>query len=80
MVAKLPHGGHSIGTEVVTPFFVPLEVAMITALLGAFPYIRYQVWAFIAPGLYAPEKRIILPLVLASVILFGCGMAFAIWS
>jgi sec-independent protein translocase protein TatC len=62
---------------VVTPFFVPVKVAMMAALLGALPYILYQMWSFIAPGLYAHEKKIVLPLVLASSILFVCGMAFA---
>ncbi|TCJ18511.1 twin-arginine translocase subunit TatC [Parasulfuritortus cantonensis] len=77
MLAKLPQGGQMIATEVVTPFFVPVKVAMMTAFLGALPVILYQIWAFIAPGLYAHEKRFILPLVVSSVILFGCGMAFA---
>jgi sec-independent protein translocase protein TatC len=77
MLSKLPQGSHMIATEVVTPFFVPLKVAMMTALLGALPYILYQIWAFIAPGLYAHEKKIILPLVVASIVLFACGMAFA---
>jgi sec-independent protein translocase protein TatC len=77
MLLALPHGSHMIATEVVTPFFVPLKVAMMTALLGALPYIMYQVWAFIAPGLYAHEKRVIVPLVVASLVLFACGMAFA---
>lgn len=77
MLSKLPQGSHMIATAVVTPFFVPLKVAMMTALLGALPYILYQAWAFVAPGLYAHEKRVILPLVLSSVILFACGMAFA---
>lgn len=77
MLAALPQGSHMIATEVVTPFFVPLKVAMMAALLGALPYILYQLWAFIAPGLYAHEKKIILPLVLSSMILFACGMAFA---
>lgn len=77
MLAALPQGSHMIATEVVTPFFVPVKVAMMTAFLGALPYILYQVWAFIAPGLYAHEKKVILPLVLASMILFCGGMAFA---
>lgn len=77
LLAKMPQGSHMIATEVVTPFFVPLKVAMLTAFLGALPYILYQLWAFIAPGLYAHEKRVILPLVLASVVLFASGMAFA---
>lgn len=77
MLAKLPQGGQMIATEVVTPFFVPVKVAMMTAFLGALPYILYQVWAFIAPGLYAHEKKLIVPLVASSVVLFACGMAFA---
>lgn len=77
LLAKLPQGGQMIATEVVTPFFVPVKVAMMTAFLGALPYILYQVWAFVAPGLYAHEKKIIMPLVVASVFLFACGMSFA---
>lgn len=77
MLASLPQGGQMIATEVVTPFFVPVKVAMMTAFLLALPYIMYQAWAFIAPGLYAHEKRIILPLSVVSVLLFILGMAFA---
>lgn len=77
LLAKLPKGGQMIATEVVTPFFVPIKVAMMTAFLGALPYILYQLWSFIAPGLYAHERKFILPLVVASVALFACGMAFA---
>lgn len=77
MLAKLPEGGQMIATEVVTPFFVPIKVAMMTAFLGALPVILYQVWAFIAPGLYVHEKKFIVPLVVASLLLFACGMAFA---
>ena len=77
LLAKLPQGGQMIATEVVTPFFVPIKVAMMAAFLGALPYILYQVWSFIAPGLYSHEKKLILPLVVASVFLFACGMAFA---
>ena len=77
MLAALPKGGQMIATEVVTPFFVPLKVAMMTAFLVTLPYILYQVWAFVAPGLYGHEQKVILPLVGASVILFFCGMAFA---
>ena len=77
LLSKLPQGGQMIATEVVTPFFVPVKVAMMAAFLVALPYILYQVWAFIAPGLYAHERKLVLPLVLASLILFACGMAFA---
>ncbi len=77
LLSKLPAGGQMIATEVVTPFFVPIKVAMMAAFLGALPYILYQIWSFIAPGLYSHERRLILPLVAASVVLFACGMAFA---
>jgi sec-independent protein translocase protein TatC len=77
LLDKLPKGGQMIATEVVTPFFVPIKVAMMTAFLGALPVILYQVWAFIAPGLYSHERRLIIPLVGASLFLFFCGMAFA---
>lgn len=77
MLEKLPSGGQMIATEVVTPFFVPIKVAMMTAFLGALPVILYQVWAFIAPGLYAHERKFIVPMVVASLVLFACGMAFA---
>jgi sec-independent protein translocase protein TatC len=77
MLAKLPKGGQMIATEVVTPFFVPIKVAMMTAFLGALPFILYQIWSFIAPGLYAHEKKFIVPMVVASLILFACGMSFA---
>lgn len=77
LLSKLPEGGQMIATEVVTPFFVPIKVAMMTAFLIAMPYILYQIWAFIAPGLYRHEQKVIMPLVAASVVLFLCGMAFA---
>jgi sec-independent protein translocase protein TatC len=77
MLAALPQGGQMIATEVTTPFFVPIKVTMMTAFLLAMPWVFYQAWAFIAPGLYQHEKRIGVPLVVASVILFLLGMAFA---
>lgn len=77
MLASLPQGGQMIATEVVTPFFVPVKVAMMTAFLLALPYVMYQAWAFVAPGLYAHEKKFILPLSVASVLLFIIGMCFA---
>src|SRR5512135_3462329 len=77
LLAKLPKGGQMIATDVTTPFFVPMKVAMMAAFLIALPYILYQIWRFIAPGLYAHEKRLMLPLIVASTVLFFCGMAFA---
>ena len=66
-----------IATEVTTPFFVPVKVTLMAAFLLAMPWVFYQAWAFVAPGLYQHEKRIGVPLVIASVILFLMGMAFA---
>jgi len=77
MLAKLPQGGQMIATDVTTPFFVPLKVNMMAAFLVSLPYILYQIWRFVAPGLYAHEKRLVLPLIVASTVLFFCGMAFA---
>jgi sec-independent protein translocase protein TatC len=77
LLAKLPQGGQMIATDVVGVFLVPMKVALMVAFLIALPYVLYQVWAFVAPGLYAHEKRLALPLVTASVVLFFVGMAFA---
>jgi len=77
MLASLPQGGQMIATEVTTPFFVPIKVTMMAAFLLAMPWVFYQAWAFVAPGLYQHEKRLGVPLVIASVILFLLGMAFA---
>lgn len=77
LLATLPQGGQMIATDVVGVFLVPMKVAMMVAFLIALPYVLYQVWAFVAPGLYAHEKRLALPLVAASVLLFFVGMAFA---
>ena len=80
MLAKLPQGGQMIATDVTTPFFVPLKVAMMAAFVIALPHILFQLWRFVAPGLYAHEKRLVLPLVVASTLLFLCGMAFAYYA
>ncbi len=77
LLATLPQGGQMIATDVVGVFLVPMKVALLVAFLIALPYVLYQVWAFVAPGLYNHEKRLALPLVAASVILFFVGMAFA---
>jgi len=77
MLKALPQGGQMIATEVTTPFFVPMKVTMMAAIVIALPFILYQFWAFVAPGLYANEKRLVGPLIIASTFLFLCGMAFA---
>ena len=80
LLAKLPKGGQMIATDITTPFFVPLKVALMTSFLIALPYILYQVWRFVSPGLYAHERRMVLPLIAASTALFYCGMAFAYFA
>lgn len=77
LLASLPQGGQMIATDVVGVFLVPMKVVLMVAFLIALPYVLYQIWAFVAPGLYAHEKRLALPLVTASVVLFFIGMAFA---
>jgi len=76
MMNTLPEGTHMIATGVVTPFFVPVKVTLMVSFVLALPIVLYQAWAFIAPGLYAHERRIGLPLVLGSTLLFLLGMAF----
>jgi sec-independent protein translocase protein TatC len=80
LLAKLPQGAQMIATAVTTPFFVPMKVTMLAAFLLALPWILYQCWAFVAPGLYAHEKRMLLPLLVASLILFFIGMTFAYFA
>ena len=76
MMRTLPEGTHMIATGVITPFLVPLKVGLMAAFLLALPYVLYQVWAFIAPGLYTHEKRFALPLVFGSTVLFLSGVAY----
>ncbi len=80
LLATLPSGGQMIATDIVGVFLVPMKVALMLAFLIALPYVLSQVWAFVAPGLYAHEKKLALPLVAVSVLLFYCGMAFAYFA
>lgn len=77
LVDALPEGTHMISTGVVGPFLVPLMMTLFIALCVALPYVLYEIWRFVAPGLYAHEKRLVLPLVASSTLLFYLGMAFA---
>jgi sec-independent protein translocase protein TatC len=77
LLAVLPKGGQMIATDVVGVFLVPVKVAFLVAFVIALPYVLYQAWAFVAPGLYAHERRLVLPLVVASSVLFVVGMSFA---
>jgi sec-independent protein translocase protein TatC len=77
LIEKLPEGTSIIATSVVAPFMTPLKLSLVAALFVAMPYVLYQVWAFVAPGLYRREKRFALPLFVSSVVLFYVGVAFA---
>jgi sec-independent protein translocase protein TatC len=77
ILAALPAGGQMIATDVVGVFLVPIKVAALVGFVIALPYVLYEMWAFVAPGLYAHEKSLVLPLVVASFVLFVIGMAFA---
>lgn len=76
LVAHLPAGSTLIATSVISPFMVPLKVLLMTAFLFALPVVLWQVWAFIAPGLYSNERRLVLPLVVSSTLLFLVGISF----
>ena len=77
LLSALPAGGKMIVTDVTGSFFVPMKVTMLVAFIIALPVVMYQLWAFIAPGLYLHERKLILPLVVSSYTLFIIGMAFA---
>src|SRR5687768_11889222 len=76
MGAHLPKGATLIATNVISPILVPLKIALMAAFMLALPVVLYQVWAFVAPGLYSHEKKLVLPLVVSSTILFIAGVAF----
>jgi sec-independent protein translocase protein TatC len=76
LVKTLPEGAHMIATGVVSPFLVPIKVTVLAAFGVALPWVLYQVWAFVAPGLYKHEKLLVMPLVVASTLLFYTGAAF----
>ncbi|TMH64193.1 MAG: twin-arginine translocase subunit TatC [Betaproteobacteria bacterium] len=77
LLRALPVGSTMIATDVTGTFLVPLKVTLMTAFLIALPYVLYQMWAFVAPGLYHHEKRLAVPVMVSSVFFFGLGMAFA---
>jgi sec-independent protein translocase protein TatC len=76
LMEALPQGTRMIATGVITPFLIPLKVTTLAAFMVALPYVLYQVWAFVAPGLYEHEKKLALPIVVASTVLFLIGVAF----
>jgi sec-independent protein translocase protein TatC len=76
LVASLPKGATLIATNVISPFIVPIKIMFMAAFMIALPVVLYQVWAFVAPGLYSHEKKLIMPLVVSSTLLFFAGVAF----
>ena len=76
LVKHLPEGATLIATNVISPILVPLKITLMAAFMLALPIVLYQVWAFVAPGLYSHEKRMVLPLVISSTVLFVVGVAF----
>ena len=77
LLAKLPQGSNLIATGVMSPFTTPFKLSFFAALLIAMPYVLYQLWAFVAPGLYRNERRFAVPLLVSSILLFYVGIAFA---
>jgi sec-independent protein translocase protein TatC len=80
LLRHLPHGSSMIATEVASPFLIPFKLTLLVAIVLAAPIILYQIWAFVAPGLYVNERRIVLPLLVSSTLLFYLGMAFAYYA
>ena len=80
ILAQLPAGGRMIATEITSPFFIPFKVTFLAAVVLVLPFLLYQAWAFVAPGLYLHEKRLVAPLIISSTALFLCGMAFAYFA
>ena len=77
LMQNLPQGSRMIATGVKTPFLIPMKIAFMAGFLLALPYLLYQAWAFVAPGLYAHEKKLVLPLVVSSTLLFLLGIVFS---
>jgi sec-independent protein translocase protein TatC len=80
LMEQMPAGTHMIATEIASPFVAPLKLAIVVAFIAVVPFVLYQVWAFIAPGLYRHERRFVAPLLISSTLLFYAGMAFAYFA
>ena len=77
LLATMPEGSQMIATDVASPFFAPFKLTLVLSLFIAMPFVLYQIWSFVAPGLYSNEKRLIAPLMFGSTLLFYGGIAFA---
>jgi sec-independent protein translocase protein TatC len=80
LIDTLPEGAQMIATDVASPFFAPFKLTMVLSFFIAIPVVLYQIWGFVAPGLYKNEKRLVAPLLLSSTLLFYLGMAFAYYA
>ncbi|HCM46646.1 MAG TPA: twin-arginine translocase subunit TatC [Colwellia sp.] len=77
LLAVMPEGSQMIATDVASPFFAPFKLTLVLSLFIAMPFVLYQIWSFVAPGLYSSEKRLVAPLMFGSTLLFYSGIAFA---
>nr|WP_284509672.1 twin-arginine translocase subunit TatC [Salinivibrio costicola] len=77
LIDKLPEGASMIATDVASPFFTPIKLTLVISVFVAIPVVLYQIWAFVAPGLYKHEQRLVMPLLVSSSLLFYAGVAFA---
>jgi sec-independent protein translocase protein TatC len=77
LLDKMPQGASMIATDISSPFMAPIKLVLVVSLTAAIPWVLYQVWAFVAPGLYRHERRLVVPLLVSSTVLFYAGMAFA---
>ena len=80
LISQLPKGSSMIATDIAAPFFTPIKLTAVVSIFVSIPYILYQVWGFIAPALYQHEKRLIMPLIISSTVLFYIGIAFAYFA
>ncbi|OTP93243.1 twin arginine-targeting protein translocase TatC [Gilliamella apicola] len=77
LISQLPQGSSMIATDIAAPFFTPIKLTTVVAIFISIPYVLYQVWGFVAPALYQHEKRLVMPLIVSSTVLFYLGIAFA---
>ncbi|NUF48398.1 twin-arginine translocase subunit TatC [Gilliamella sp. ESL0250] len=77
LISQLPQGSSMIATDITAPFFTPIKLTTVVAIFISIPYVLYQIWGFIAPALYQHERRLVMPLIVSSTILFYLGIAFA---
>ncbi|PXZ03319.1 twin-arginine translocase subunit TatC [Gilliamella apicola] len=80
LISQLPKGSSMIATDIAAPFFTPIKLTAVISIFISIPYILYQIWGFIAPALYQHEKRLIMPLIISSTVLFYIGIAFAYFA